>query len=215
MAVRMHALEALRPVWWLLAGALVAAAGIAVVRAQPPIYSSRVEVVVLPPASAVDGSTLNESTSSLIAFAALLERRYDGHTEPDRYASPDATLAASGVTDGSHVQLVDNGGQWATNFNRPVLVVEAVGPSAGVVRTRIDGIVGRLDADAARLQGEVPIAARLTLLPPGSVEVTESTGNRTRAYAAVAALAGFAAVAVGSASRRRAPVRRRGTAVTA
>jgi hypothetical protein len=214
MPVRMHALEALRPVWWLLAGALVAAGGIAIVRAQPEVYASRVEAVVLPPASDVDGATLNEASSSLIAFAALLERRYDGHRELDRYASPEATLAGGGVTDGSRVQLIDNGGQWASNFNKPVLVIEAVGPSAGVVRQRIDTMIDRLEADTDRLQRGVPDQSRMTLLRPDTVEVDLSTGNHTRAYAAVAALAGFAAVSVGAAGRRRTPLRRR-TVVTA
>jgi hypothetical protein len=152
----------------------------------PGVYSTEVNVVFLPP-----DSTLQEQTASLTNFAAAVERVYKNGLEAPNVSSSSATLYGSGVRRGSSVKLADAGGQWGTNFNRPVLVVDVVDSSADAVQATLAGILTRISAVASGRQLAVGVAPenfiKIENSPPSPV-ISYVGGSRQRALVGLGAL---------------------------
>jgi len=182
-----------------------------------PVYWTRAQVVFLQPSAPYNENVLTSAPESLIDFAALVERRYNGHDGLPRFASSTATLYGSGVRDGSEVKLLDTGGQWASSFRSPAIVVEVVAPTEQKVRsvlantiTSINDIV-RQEQVAAKVSNAQLVR---TLTAPEAVVVNRTTGNRLRAAGSTLligiAIGGTATVlldrALQSRKRRKLPV---------
>lgn len=173
--------------WYVVvAVALATVLGMGLVQHPTSVYSAEVNVMFLPP----DG-VLMDQTESLIYFAAMVEREFNqGHSVP-RVSSASATLYGAGVRQGYSVSLFDTGGQWQTNFNRPVLQVEVVDSSAVAVQTQLDAIFTRIDKIAVQAQTEAGVnpakMIRSNLSPSPSV-IVHVGGTRWRATAGVLCL---------------------------
>jgi hypothetical protein len=140
--------------WYVLAVALVciAVAILALTRVDG-VYAVRVKLVLLPPTiETADENILRGNSESLVHFAALIERSYNGNAEQPQFASVDAPMYASGRTSGVKVFLPNAGGQWSADFREAKLVVEAVDPSAEQVEKRLNATVAEIRELALQLQ---------------------------------------------------------------
>jgi len=168
--------------WYVvLAVAVATVIGAGLVQHPASVYSAEVNVMFLPP----DG-VLMDQTESLIYFAAMVERDFNqGHTEP-RVSSASATLYGAGVRKGYSVSLFDTGGQWQTNFNRPVLQVEVVDSSPAAVQTQLDAILAKIDSIAAQAQSRSGVASAKMIRSnqsPNPAVIVRAGGSRWRATA--------------------------------
>ncbi|MGO4383807.1 hypothetical protein [Specibacter sp. RAF43] len=178
---------------WYVVLAVAVATVIGVGLLQPPtvVYGAKVNVMFLPP----DG-VLMDQTESLIYFAALVERTFNqGHAAP-RVSSASATLYGAGVRQGYSVSLFDTGGQWQTNFNRPVLQVEVVDSGAAAVQTQLDAIFTKIDTIARQTQAEAGVKPAKMIRSnqsPSPPVIVRVGGSRSRVAAGMLCLGlGFA-----------------------
>jgi len=179
--------------WYvLLIGLLLTFFAVMHVSAEPVVYWTKFEVILLPPSAWGDGNALqNEGYDALLFFAGVVQRVVAGSAPQNSLASTDATLYGAGITEGSQVSLVNNGGQWATSITRPVITIE-------VVHTEKDAVI----AEATDLADEVATVAHDLQVRAGtdpaemvqlsrSPEITEAvpiSGSRTRARAGILAI---------------------------
>lgn len=140
--------------WYVMVVALACVAGaILLIARVDGVYSVRVNLVFLPPPAVTsDENTLRWSSESLIHFAAVVERSYNGNAPHPQFASVDAPIYGSGQTSGVKVFLPNTGGQWTSDFRDATLVVEAVDPDQERVTERLDSTVAEVQALAAELQ---------------------------------------------------------------
>jgi hypothetical protein len=196
--------------WYIVAlGVVLTSATVAYVSVSPGVYWARSQVVLLGPPVPARPNKLNSGSGSLIATAGLIEREVNFGRTRMPATSNDVALVDLGVYDGEQVRLPNNGGQWASNFDEPVLDVQASGPSAAIVRRRIDSLIAEISTILERRQDDAGVtrANKITLaISPQQVQVNYATGDRRRA-ASVLVLLGMslttAAVLVLEARRDR------------
>lgn len=180
--------------FWLatLTGALLTVlAGVLIVSA-PGVYWAQIEVIFVTPGSDSAPNTFSVTQTSAIVMAGIIQREIAGGPGATS-VSDDVTIVGQGIRDGAWVRLVNSGGQWANNFDRPALDVQAVAATPGEVSRRIDAIVRRIDAALLRRQEEVgvPPGQRFTTTTsPRSVVVRQGEGHRELALV-VTVLLGF------------------------
>lgn len=143
-------LDVVRRRWYVLVAALVCALILALALARTDgVYSVRVTLVFLPPAvTSSSDNTLSSSSETLVDFAGVVEREYNGNSSPASFLSSKATLAGSGVRSGTRVFLPNAGGQWTNSFPHPVLVVESVSPQREVAVEALERTVDEVVAVA-------------------------------------------------------------------
>ena len=195
-----------RPFWpAALVAVLVLAGGLLVVRDDQGVWAGRVVLTAVAPSGGGTGRGLTAGGPTLVDFAALVERQYVGASQPDRFASDTATLAGSGVTEGSRVLLANAGGQWADNFSSPSIIVESVSHDRGRALRMLGDAIAGLDDRAAALQQQEGVVSdnQIALLAsPARPEVQLQHGSKARALAAVLALSALAAIATAWIIRR-------------
>ena len=101
------------------------------------------------------------------------------------------SLSGEGVRQGYSIQLPNSGGQWATNFDRPVLDVQVVGPSEAWVRSTLATQIRRINRALHSLQrndGVAPENFIVTSSSPQLAKVVHSGGDHKRAIAAALVL---------------------------
>lgn len=155
------------------------------------VYWARSQVILLGPPVPSRPNKLDSSSAGVIATAGLIEREMNANRTRVPATSIDVLLMDQGIYDGEQVKLPNNGGQWSTNFNQPVLDVQATGPNPAVVQNRMDTMIAQIEAILNRMQDEAgvrPSNRITTILAPPVVHVNYSRGNRTRAAAVLALL---------------------------
>jgi hypothetical protein len=174
----------LRRRWYVtVAGLMVALVMVGVVHSLPGTYSSQVDVLFLQPD---DGNTYRVVTPGLIGLAGVVGQMANGGQDQVQTVSDDVLLAEEGVEHGYSVRLPNSGGQWANNFERPLLDVQVTGDSPQEVRARLDVVLGKIDADLMDLQDRAKVDPRYrvtTRLSPLSPPVLHNSGSRVRALA--------------------------------
>lgn len=171
--------------WYVLVAVLMCTV-IAIIlagRAQS-VYYTEVDVVFLPPADAVSSNALEGRQESLIHFAAIMERDYNGGEVAPRLSSSTATLYGAGVRQGQSVLLPNVGGQWQISFDRPVLAVEVVDSSQERVLAKLRDVLQRLDSLVVEQQQKSGVAAARyikTELAPKAAVVQKISGSPIRA----------------------------------
>jgi hypothetical protein len=198
----------------LLVGLLITGIVGVIVWKAPGVYWASSKVYLLVPSTSVRPNQLAPNSPAAIAFAGLIEVEVNGGIPPRRATSPDVTLVDEGIYDGSAVFMPDTGGQWAHDFPESSLIVQASGPSAEVVRSRMYDLIGRIIQVAAAREdtAHVPEALRVDFtMSPTVVAVQYSNGHRSRAVAIIALLGiGLSLAACRVADRAFATRRRRG-----
>jgi hypothetical protein len=162
---------------------------------KPGVYWAQIDVVFLPPASSYNPNTLVSTSDGVISLAGVVGKMVDAHPVAARVVSPTVMLAHQGIRHGWSVTLPNDGGQWADNFDKPLLDVQAVGSTPAEVTGTVNRLVSRINLTLSGLQAKVPQADRVTTeLNPSQVQVFYDPGRRLRAL--VASLAVGVAVTV-------------------
>lgn len=151
---------------------------------KPGVYWAQVDVLFLPPASSVYPNTLLNNSGALITLAGVVGKMVDPDSTSARVVSPTVRLVNQGIRHGDSVTLPNDGGQWADNFDKALLDVQAVGSSAAEVDQRVTALVRQINTALASLQdrGHVPAVDRATTrMNPSDVQVFYDAGRRSRA----------------------------------
>lgn len=176
--------------WYVFAAVLLCAVFFVLAAARVDgVYSVRVSLVFLPPTMATeDTNTLRWSSESLVDYAGVIEREYNGNDAHAPFASTDATLAGGGIRAGTRVFLPNAGGQWSNSFRDPVLVVESVHPEREEAVANLDRVVAevRAIAEARQLDAGADRESLITLLVSDpAAGVRYWSGSTIRAAAAI------------------------------
>jgi len=178
--------------WYvLLAGLLLTGLVGLVVLKTPGVYWATSKVYLLVPATTYPPNQLAPDSGAAIEFAGLIETQINGGIPVRRATSPDVTLVDEGIYDGWAVFQPDTGGQWAHNFPESSLIVQASGPTAEIVRTRMNDLIARIEKLATDQEAAAGVPEKFRVdftLSPTVVAVQYSNGHRSRALAILAAL---------------------------
>jgi hypothetical protein len=153
----------------------------------PGVYYQQVDVVLLWPQSTKAQNTFQYGEQSLVSSAGLVATvvAKEGGSNA-AVVSAEVTLVSQGVGQGFAVRLPNAGGQWAYNFNRPVIDVEVTGRTPAEVQATTARVIERIRTVLHDQQAAEGVPERLmirTRLNPDDPAVTYSRGSRTRALA--------------------------------
>ena len=182
---------------WYIVLAVLIITGLATVAAGrvEGVYSTQLDIVFV---ASGKSNSLQISADSLVQFAAVIERRFNGNSEAAALAG-ETTLYGQGVRSGWSVTLPNTGGQWQTNFNRPALSIEVVDSTPERVRAVANNLSARIRGLTLSEQVEQGVSAvnRVTTLEsPATPAVTYIEGRLSRAKVGIIALGvGFALLA--------------------
>jgi hypothetical protein len=198
----------------LLVGFLLTLVACVVTWRAPGVYWSSTKVYFLVPVTVQQPNQLAPDNSSAIPLAGLIQTEINEGNSPRQATSPDVTLVDEGITDGWSVILPDTGGQWAHNFPEPSLIVQASGPTAEVVQSRMSSLIDKITRLVAAREdaANVPTSSRVAFaMSPTAVAVQYSNGHRSRAVVVIGLLGvGLSLAACWIADRAFAARRRRG-----
>lgn len=170
--------------WYVvLVGLLATGAVLGALASVGAVSSAQAEVVFLAPTTPSNPNRLASAATSVVATAGLVERLVNRGSAPPA-TSDSVTLLGRGVRDGSSVVLPDSGGQWAQNFDRPVLVIQVTGPDNDEVSARLLALVAEVEQTLKRIQVEEGIRSRHRIsasLVPAEPRVQREQGHRARA----------------------------------
>lgn len=158
---------------------------------KPGVYLAQVNVLFLPPQSGMQPNSLLSNSQSLISVAGAVGKMVDADPFASHIVSPTVTLADEGVRNGYSVSLPNDGGQFANNFDRALLNVQAVGPTASGTLETAQRLVKEINDKLATWQedSQIPATNRIqTSLNPAQIQEFHLTGSRARAGAAAAVL---------------------------
>ncbi len=171
---------------------------------KPGVYWAQANVIFLPPATGLYPNTLADNSGGVITLAGVVGKMVDPDALAARVVSPTVRLANQGIRHGWSVTLPNDGGQWAYNFDKALLDVQAVGSTAAEVSGTVNRLISQINLTLSGLQAHVPEVDRVTTqLSPGQVQVFYDAGRPTRALAASLALGLAVTTVAGVYARRR------------
>lgn len=183
---------ALRRQWYVIVVGLALTAGaIFSLSVRPGVYFTQADVLFLAPKSAKYPNPIESGSESLIATAGLVARIANGVQSEPATASSGVTLMGEGVIQGTSIRLPNSGGQWANNFDRPVLDVQVVGPSEAWVRATLRQKIDLINETLHNLQAPDGTAREnfiTTSAAPQKSTVSYTRGETKRALAALTLL---------------------------
>jgi hypothetical protein len=199
--------EACRRHWRiLLAGLLLTSATALFVASQEGVYWAQSDVRFHAPISPKNPNSLSSTSDSLISMGALIEREINGGSGIRPTSSSTITLVDEGVRDGHLIRLPSTGGQWAYNFSRPVLDVQAVASTPELVRARMRDLQAQIQSALNRRQTEAVVNQfnQISLqFSPVAIEVHFSGPRTGRAVGATVGLGIAVSLAVTAVVYRR------------
>jgi hypothetical protein len=170
-----------------MVGLLITASVMQVLGRRPGVYYVTTDVTFLLD-SASSPNTLQADGSSIVGLAAAVDRMITGNHVSARLSSPDATLYGAGVRRGWSLALEDDGGQWQSNFDKPVLVVQVVDTTAARADAVLRTLLVRVARTARSLQERIGVAQAARVIAeasPSRPGVAYIPIRRTRALAAL------------------------------
>lgn len=185
--------------WFVVVLGLISTAGAAaMVHSHKGVYYGDAQVLFAGP-HLTYANPLSDGDNSLISTASVLQRAVSGANHV-RFTSTAITLADAGVRHGSRVTLWNDGGQWNNQFDKPVLRVEAVGPTSRDVSNRMASLVTQINKELQAKQlvaGVAPNALITTRTIPAGPDPTYLAGDPHKALLIVLLLGlGLTATAV-------------------
>lgn len=175
------------------------------------VYFSRVNVVFLLPQSGSHPNVLQANNSGLITLAGAVGKTVSDPATSVQVVSDSVTLPGEGITHGYAVRLPNSGGQWAANFDQPVLDIQAVGTTIDEVSTTVNTVVARIRAELSSMQSAAHVNKFnlvTTRLSPPAPPLYLITGSKIRGLA-ITLLLGSGLTAAATLSVARAVRRRR------
>lgn len=151
------------------------------------VYWAEVTVTVVQPSQPREPKTLENVSSDPVAAATMLVEMVNKGHPTMRSVSPDATLYGEGKRETVQAALRDEGGQWASRVQEPIIQIQAVSHSPSRVHSQLSGQVGAVRGYLDELQDTLAVASpqRLTLtVEPEDAPVRAVTGSRSRAAGA-------------------------------
>jgi len=146
-------LGALRRRWYVaILGAVVIVAACAQFQQAQGVYWCQVDLVFLAPQSARNLNTLGTTSESLISTAGVVANAVNGGKHTAALSSPNVSLVGAGIRRGHWVRLPSVGGQWAKNFDRPVLDVQVAAASEADVRAQVEQLTSEIRRTLDTLQ---------------------------------------------------------------
>lgn len=146
--------------WYLFLGALLCMAPVLfAAHGAIGVYYLQADVIFLPPPQSVAGNSLRGEPGQTVYFTAMIDRQLAGEDPETGPATTDAPLYATGIREAHSTFLPNNGGQWQTNFNRPVITVEVVGETSANVEDEFASILQRIEELREQPQADMHIAA--------------------------------------------------------
>lgn len=196
--------------WYVvIAGLLLTLGALYGIHQAPGVYSTQTNVLLLAPLTPNSPNTISSPTSGVISMAGLVERIVNRGVEKSP-TSGAVSLTGQGVVDGHSIELPNSGGQWASNFNRPVLQVQVAGPDPAAVRTQLAKLVEQIRSTTRELQQSDGVGLSMlitTQSSPAEPVVSFQQGHRKIGLAVTGllgvVLTGLAVVAVDALVRRR------------
>jgi hypothetical protein len=172
-------------------GVLATLAGMFWAASSPGAYYQHVRVVFLPPPMPHSVNRYEHLYGEVVLAADRVARELGLDPRSPQPVSPEVTILEQGVRHGSIVRLPNSGGQWAYNYEDPVLDIEVAGGSrdevARTTRELVTTIRERMSAD--QRAAAVPRALRIeTMLSPAEPPVLYAHGSTGRALLAVLVL---------------------------
>lgn len=170
-------------------------------RTAPGVYYTSFSIDFQAPAGATKDNALRTEASSIVPYAALIQRFYEsGH--PNASVLPTtAPLYGTGLRDGVAVFLPSAGGQWQTNFNNPSIAIEIVKQSPEAVQVAAEQITADISEMVASPQNELGIWEQSQITSERRPELVTVSYVPVRPKYAVIAVAGLAmGLAMASAS---------------
>lgn len=198
--------------WYVILVGLLLTGGWAAVALQTTgVYTARTTITLMAPAAwAVAGNSLTDPATTVVGFARVVEKTIRESPTGQLFASADTPLYGSGIREGELVYLPNAGGQWAPNYNRPVLIIDVVGTTSERVAERVDALTAEVAAVIEERQDAFGVAEDQRIrwqADPETPEVAYVGNNRTRMLGGIVALgcamSAAAAVAVDVLVRRR------------
>ena len=185
-------LGAMRRRWWAaLAGISLTFAAAYHVVLLAGVYHQEVNVVFVWPQGPRTSNAFLHGEQTLVSTAGIVGRIVAGDSSNAQVVSDTVTLVGEGIRHGYLVRLPNSGGQWALNFDRPVLDVQAAGSTPQEVQQTIKTVVARINHELEAMQAAAgaPSGVRITTrMSPPSPVLLYSKGSRMRALAATLAL---------------------------
>jgi hypothetical protein len=182
----------------------IAAAGYLV--RLPGTYWSEVNVVFLPPISEKNPNSLQTGSTSLITFAGVVAQEV-GSSSPITTVSDSVSLVSIGVKHGYQVRLPNDGGQWANNFDKQLVDVQATGSTPQEVTSTMRMVLAKISTVLATMQSEAGVDKLdmiYTSQSPPSIPLYYQAGSHVKEVIAVSILGiGLTAAAAGLIGRRR------------
>ncbi len=174
-----------------IGGLVMTALATSAVGSAQGVYVGKVEVVVHLPRTLAVPNPLATSNQEAVRFAALVAEVATNGEEVPRVTNQSLTLADQGLRHETMISLVNLGGQWANDFSRPFIRVEAVDESPQGVSRRLEEGIARVTRALDRLQDDagVPPRTRATASSvPAVPQVRYAPTHRERAMVATALL---------------------------
>lgn len=148
------------------------------------VYWAEVTVTVVQPSQPREPKTLENVSSDPVAAATMLVEMVNRGHPTMRSVSPDATLYGEGKRETVQAALRDEGGQWASRVQEPIIQVQAVSHDPNRVRSQLSEQTGAVRGYLEELQDTLAVASpqRLTLtVEPEDAAVGAVTGSGSRA----------------------------------
>lgn len=142
--------------WYVPLAAMLGAGGFAFyLVGEGGLYVARTVVMFihLEPSQVAIGADNGTANDNVIAFAGAVANDINNGRPVSRYAREDAPLYGVGLTEGVHVSLPDDGGQWMTSFTRAELDIEIVGRSREYVEATQRALLLKVFDRTRELQG--------------------------------------------------------------
>jgi hypothetical protein len=181
--------------WWYVPLVLLLAAGgfAFYLERDGGLYVTRTVVMFihLEPSQVAIGPDNGTANDNIIAFAGAVASDVNNGRPVTRYARVDAPFYGAGTTEGVHVSLPDDGGQWTTTFTRAELDIEIVGRSREHVDLMQRTMLLKVFDRARELQGPAynnPDERIRTQVVPLSLTIDHITASRREQVVAVVSL---------------------------
>ncbi|MEO8219694.1 MAG: O-antigen ligase family protein [Specibacter sp.] len=167
-------------------------------RTAPGVYYAKFNIDFQAPAGATKGNALRTEASSIVNYAAIIQRQYEA-VHPNASVLPTtAPLYGTGLRDAVAVYLPSAGGQWQTNFNSPTIAIEIVKESPGAVLATAEEITSVINAMVSEPQKALGVWEKSQITSerqPAQVSVNYFSVRSKYALGAIAALAVATAMA--------------------
>jgi hypothetical protein len=173
----------------LLGGLLTGLLVFSVMHAKP-VYLSQVQVVLLAPELAQQNA-LGQTSQSLIDLAGIVARKVQGADAKAQVVSEGVTIVGEGVRRGYSVTQPNNGGQWAYNFEDPVLDVQAVDSTVAGAKQQMNTALTDITEALTAVQDQQGVKADDRVrwkLSPSTPQITEQKGSNVRAVSVSAVI---------------------------